>query len=502
MSPKLPSLNNLKIGRIASTLFLALFALAYLLPRVSTATDDPLRKSLVKIFTTIQNPNYFEPWRVGPEENVSGSGCVISGNRILTNAHVVSNEIFIQVLKDGDTKKYTAKKIFVAHDCDLAILRVEDPKFFKGTKPVKFGGVPSLKDQVAVYGYPVGGEELSITEGEVSRIEVIPYSHSMRYLLGIQTNAAINPGNSGGPVFSRKKMVGVAFQGYNAMVAQNTGYIVPVQLVQRFLDQIKAGSYSPVPTLGLYTEFMENDALRNYYGMAPDQTGLLVSKVIYGSSAWGHVQENDILLSIDGYPIANDGTIYFRKGERVNFQYPLCLHRIGENMVLDVLRDQKPLKLTVTLKADARLVPLVKYDTDPTYFIFGGLVFTPLCANYFQTSKASFSGFMPLYFEGLPSEDRKQVVIISHILSHEINKGYGPRYTNLVVQKVNGVPITEMKDLIQAFEKPQDGKHIIEIVNPVEVGTRIVLDATRSKQATEEILSKNNIPSDRSQDLK
>jgi S1-C subfamily serine protease len=477
-------------------------ALYLLCPNLSNATDDPLRKSLVKIFTTIQNPNYYEPWRTGPQEDISGSGCIISGNRILTNAHVVSNEIFIQVLKDGDSKKYTAKKEFVAHDCDLAILKVDDPNFFHGTHPVKFGGLPFLKDKVAVYGYPVGGEELSITEGEVSRIEVIPYSHSMRNLLGIQTDAAINPGNSGGPVFSHKKLVGVAFQGYNAVVAQNTGYIVPVQLVQRFLKQTKKGSYSPVPVLGIYTETMENDSLRKYYGLKSDQTGVLVSKVIYGSSAWGQVQENDVLLSIDGYPISNDGTLHFRKGERLNFQYPICLHREGDKLALKILRDKKPMKISPVLKGDARLIPLVKYDTDPTYFIFGGLVFMPLTSNYFQTTKSPPSEFMPLYFNGLPSENQKQIVIISHILSHEINKGYGPKYANLEVKKVNGVPITEMKDLITAFGKPQDGRHVIEIDNPVEVGTKIVLDASTAQQATREILAKNNIPSDRSQDLK
>ncbi len=483
------------------SLFLLVLSILLPLPH-AVAGEDSLRQSLVKIFTTIQNPNYYEPWRVGPQENVSGSGCIISGHRILTNAHVVSNEIFIQVLKDGDAKKYTAKKIYVAHDCDLAILKVDDPKFFRGTKPVKFGKLPFLKDKVSVYGYPLGGEDLSITDGNVSRIEVIQYSHSTRNLLGIQTDAAINPGNSGGPVFSHKKLVGVAFQGYNAAVAQNTGYIVPVQLIQRFLKQVKKGNYSPVPTLGLFAEPMENDALRAYYGMKPDQTGLLVSQVIYRSSAWDKLQENDVLLSIDGFTIANNGTIPLRKGERLNFQYPLCLHKIGDQMVFKILRDKKPLKVSVTLKEDARLVPFVKYDVDPTYFIFGGLVFTPLNSNYLQISKEPPTEFLPLYFDGLPSENRKQVILLSHILSHEINKGYGSRYANLVIQKINGVPITEMKDLIRAFENPKDGRHVIEFDNPVEVGTKIVLDAAKAPQATLDILAKNNIPSDRSQDLK
>src|ERR1044071_7987907 len=104
---------------------LFIFIPLFFLPGVLKAGDDSLRKSLVKIFTTIQNPNYYEPWRVDAQQDISGSGWIISGHRILTNAHVVSNQISIKVLKEGDSKKYTAKREFVAHDCDLAILKVD-----------------------------------------------------------------------------------------------------------------------------------------------------------------------------------------------------------------------------------------------------------------------------------------------------------------------------------------------------------------------------------------
>src|SRR5271154_4150872 len=106
----------IKLKRLAFLLLLALLAGGPL-----HAGQDPLRKSVVKIFTAAQRPNYYEPWRVGTEENFSGSGCILPGHLILTNAHVVSDQIFIQVLKDGDTQKYTAKEVAVAHDCDLAI---------------------------------------------------------------------------------------------------------------------------------------------------------------------------------------------------------------------------------------------------------------------------------------------------------------------------------------------------------------------------------------------
>jgi S1-C subfamily serine protease len=463
---------------------------------------DLLQKSLVKIFTTAQEPDYYEPWRVQPQHSMSGSGCVIAGNRILTNAHVVANAIFIQVLKDGDSKKYLAHQEFVAHDCDLALLKVDDPDFFKGTLPASFGTLPFKRDKVAVYGFPLGGEELSITEGVVSRIEIATYSHSMRNLLEVQTDAAINPGNSGGPVFKDRKMVGVAFQGYSGAVAQNTSYFVPITLVERFLRVVKQGSYKGIPALGVYCEAMENDSLRDEFGMKPGQTGILVSKVIYGSSAWDHLKENDVILSIDGFAIGNDRTVAFRKGERINFAYPLCLHQIGDSMEFKILRDKKPMTLSLTLKEDVHLVPLVAYDVQPTYFIFDGLIFTPFNLNFPGISSDTPSELKALYFHGLPSPERKEVVLLNHILSNEINKGYDQQFTELIVSKVNGHPISEMKDLIAAFADPKDGRHLIEIDKPKEVGTKIVLDAASSAKASAEILDQYGIPSDRSPDLK
>ncbi len=474
----------------------------FLVPGLSSAGNDPLDKSLVKIFTTMQDPNFYEPWRIGSPQYVSGSGCVLPGNRILTNAHVVSNAIFVEVLKEGDSKKYIAKREFVAHDCDLAILKVNDPKFFQGTQPVTFGDLPFKRDKVAVYGFPVGGEELSITEGVVSRIEVSTYAHSMRSILDVQTDAAINPGNSGGPVFKDKKMVGVAFQGYNGAVAQNTGFFVPVPIIKRFLTEIKKGSYQGIPTLGIYTETMENDSLRDYYGMKPDQTGILITEVLYQSSAWNLLKKNDVLLSIDGYPIANDATISFRKGERIHFQYPLDLRQMGDKIKLKVLRDKALLDVEVVLKPELRLIPLVQYDVKPTYFIFDGLVFTPFNTNYPGITKDTPTDLKLLYFHGLPSENRKQVVLLNHVLAHSINQGYDSKYSNLIVTQVNGHNISEMKDLIAAFNDPQDGRHVIKIDKAAEVGTTILLDAAKSKQASDEILDQYDIPSDRSPDLK
>src|SRR4029079_13182777 len=102
--------------------------------------------------------------------------------------------------KAGEPQKYRARVEFVAHDCELAVLTVDDPEFFQGVKPLKLGELPRQRDKIAAYGFPAGGDDLSITEGTVSRVELTRYTHSDLDLLAVQTNAAITPGNSGGPV--------------------------------------------------------------------------------------------------------------------------------------------------------------------------------------------------------------------------------------------------------------------------------------------------------------
>jgi S1-C subfamily serine protease len=180
-------------------------------PTNSETPSPAVERSVVKVFSTVRAPDPFRPWTKQEPKEISGSGAIIRGKRILTNAHVVlyASEVQVQANQAGDRVSATVEAI--APGIDLAILKVDDESMFNSRPPLAFrNSLPDAKDAVMVYGYPTGGTSLSITKGIISRIEFNGYTPSVAGLR-IQIDAAINPGNSGGPAFVGNEMVGLAF---------------------------------------------------------------------------------------------------------------------------------------------------------------------------------------------------------------------------------------------------------------------------------------------------
>ncbi|EFN53636.1 hypothetical protein CHLNCDRAFT_58432 [Chlorella variabilis] len=191
-------------------------------------TGDHLMEAVVKVFTVHSEPNFSLPWQRKRQFSSSGSGFVIAGRRLLTNAHCVDHHTQVKVKRRGSDTKYVAQVLAIGMECDIALLTVEDESFWQGLEAVHFGGLPLLQDSVTVIGYPIGGDTMSVTSGVVSRIEVTGYAHGAAELLGIQVDAAINSGNSGGPAFNdRGECVGIAFQSLKNEDTENISYIIP-----------------------------------------------------------------------------------------------------------------------------------------------------------------------------------------------------------------------------------------------------------------------------------
>ena len=110
---------------ILALIFTVSVAFGHLSPAQGGEQQD-LAKSVVLIRSIEQDFDYVTPWKhKGMREGI-GSGFVVEGKRILTNAHNVSNCKYIELRKENTAKRYAARVAFIGHDCDLAVLTVDD----------------------------------------------------------------------------------------------------------------------------------------------------------------------------------------------------------------------------------------------------------------------------------------------------------------------------------------------------------------------------------------
>jgi S1-C subfamily serine protease len=124
------------------------------------AEGQDIEDSVVKLNVTARAPDFFRPWTKAAPSKGSGSGVVIAGSRILTNAHVVmhASEVLVQLRKGGD--QHPAKVTAIAPGIDLAIVELSDPSALEGVAAVELAtDLPQIKSQVSVYGYPQGGDD-------------------------------------------------------------------------------------------------------------------------------------------------------------------------------------------------------------------------------------------------------------------------------------------------------------------------------------------------------
>jgi S1-C subfamily serine protease len=467
------------------------------------ASPGRVGDSVVKVYTTRQLPSFGDPWAAGTVDSLTGSGCAIAGRRILTSAHVVSDRTFVAVRRSGDAEKYEARVVHASHEADLALLAVDDEAFWAGLGELPLGPLPPLQGEVLVHGFPSGGDTMSVTRGVVSRVEHQLYLHATRELLAGQIDAAINPGNSGGPVTRDGRLVGIVMQ--NDLDADNVGYMVAVSVIQHFLADVADGRLDGIPALGIDWQPVENRDLRELYGLSPGRTGVLVTRVVPGSTAEGALRRGDVLTALGDLPVGGDGTVEFRARERTSLSYGVERLQVGEPVHLELLRDGRTIPLDLPLKAggwNTSVVAAGDYDRPPTYFVFGGLVFCPLTLSYLESWGEEWSIDAPANLlaelERAPSVAGEEVVVLVRVLASAISEGYHD-LADEVVSSVDGVRPRNFAHFVQLVE--QGDSRFLRLSYRAD-SRELVLRRDKARAASPGILARYGIPADRSPELR
>ena len=461
--------------------------------------QDP-DKSVVLIRSLKQDFDYVTPWKRKDMAQTSGSGFIIAGERILTNAHNIGNSRYVELRKENIAMRYPARIVFVGHDCDLAILSVDDKSFFEGTQALELAGIPQVNSTVSTYGFPVGGDRISVTEGVVSRIEADTYAHSgADSHLVIQTDAAINPGNSGGPVIQEGKVVGVAFQGLRE--ADNIGYMIPTTVIEHFLKDVDDGQYDGFGSMGaIFYPGLHNASYRDYLKVPPNEDGVVVIDTIMHSSIESILLPGDVMTQIDDYNIDNDGMIQ-KYGLRLSISEVIESKQIGETLQLTFFREGELNRTTATIALNRPVFEQARqYDKPPPYVCFAGLVFVPATRNFLETWGSRWPREIPFYLRYLfahsiqlnTDRQRKEYVVLSAVMSDEVN-AYADEFKNKVVESIDGIDIHNLNDIIDSLKESGNSFYTISFLGDNRI---LRIDAEKARQRHQTILEKYNIPAE------
>jgi serine protease Do len=290
-------------------------------------------------FREFFGPELYERFfrRRAPREEVraAGSGVIVDARGfILTNAHVVENAADIEV-RLSDDRKFAAKVVGRDPKTDLAIVKI-DPGTSK--LPVAELG-DSDKLRIGQWAIAIGnpfGLDRTVTVGIISatgrtRVGVATYEAF------IQTDASINPGNSGGPLLNLDgRVIGIN----TAIVSsgQGIGFAIPINMVREIMTQLIDKGRVVRGWLGISIQDLTDDLAASFG--ASNKGGVLVADVMKDSPAEAAgIKAGDIVVDLGGTPVK----------EVTDLQKRVAAIPPGQSVVITVLRDRKPTKLTIKI---------------------------------------------------------------------------------------------------------------------------------------------------------
>jgi S1-C subfamily serine protease len=470
----------------------ASLALAVLILTAAAARAAGPEDSVVKVFSVVRAPNPIRPWaRQNPIE-ISGSGVVIEGRRVLTNAHLVlyAGEVSVQARHGG--KRFEAQVEAIGPGIDLAVLRLDDESFFRDRPPLSRAvGLPEVTAGVAVYGYPIGGTGLSITRGVVSRINY-DFLDDSTAALQIQVDAAINPGNSGGPALVDGRMIGLVY-GQD----ESIGYLLAGEEIDSFLADVKDGRYDGKPHLLDHFQGLENPALRARLGLADGVAGIMVRKPARADGAYP-LREGDVITRIGDRPIDDEGMVQVGEDLRLPFVYLVPKLARDGSLPLGVLRAGKTSGLDVPVAhGEHRLIR--DYTSEPQpYLVCGPLVFSPVLSQaipvYYRANPLLVADMGPMAtrrFDRPRFPGEELVVVTAPLLPHRMTRGYGDPFGQ-VVRDVDGVEVKGLRHLVELL---RDGRgEFLTFRFAGELSETLVFRREEFLGSTAELMAANGIP--------
>jgi S1-C subfamily serine protease len=436
-----------------------------------------VKSSVVRISSTQQTWNLWQPWEKNAPRRRRALAAIVGPQLVVTTAELVADATYLE-FESADGSRFTpARVIATDHEANLALLgpasEEQGATFFEGTVPFEISTPPAIGDSLKILQLEDNGLPI-LTEGTLQSVGTSPNLLPGQSFLTYRVKASMQSASSSYtlPVLNGRKLAGVLIS-YNSKDQRSD--VISTDILARFINESSEGSYSGFPSLGASVTRTEDSSFRQWLKLGDDQGGMYIRSIRKGGAAdRAGLLKGDVLLSVDGQQIDRRG--YY---EHPNYGSVSWGHLIrgekssGDTITLSLLRDGEPLELKATVESEddgARLVPSHLFNRAPNYLVKGGLVFQELSLPLLQSFGDDWRTRVPLNlldtYENPENyqDSMDRVVFLSGAIPTPATVGY-ERLRNLIVRKVNGSDIRDMKSLIRAFEDHDDELHTIEFAD-------------------------------------
>jgi serine protease Do len=377
-------------------------------------------------------------------QRASGSGVIVDPDGyIITNAHVIRGaqrlRVELSLPSDGRSilrspgRSVSAQLVGIDAETDLAVIKVDA----RNLPTLTFGDSDELSagQLVLAFGSPLGLNN-SVSLGVISSVarQLQPESP----MIYVQTDASINPGSSGGPLVDvRGRLVGI-----NTLIFSQSGgndglsFSAPSNIVRAVYDQIRKFGRVRRGEIGIRAQTITPELAT---GLQLTRTsGVILADVIPGSpAAQAGIRPGDIVLALDGKPMENGRQLHVNLYRRL----------IGDVITLDVLRENRTLKIAVAMTE--RHDPFASLQSaDPRQNLVPRLGILGVDLD-------------PRLATMLPVLRVKNGVVVASTAARGIDAREGGLATGDVVYAVNRKPVASVTELRSALDQLKSGDPVV-----------------------------------------
>ena len=244
-------------------------------------------------------------------------------------------------------------------------------------------------------------------------------------------------------------------------------------MISHFLKDVGDGRYQGFPQAGLRVVPLQNAAYRSYLKLPDDDIGARVDSVLPIPTTEKLIKPDDVVLKIGDFPVSSDSTILY-EGNRLSASFAFQMAQAGDEVPVKLWRQgqEAEVKLPVSVYRDDAAGGY-QYSAPPRFYVYGGLVFTPLTLDYIRNAgggrNSQDTSNNDLYYElyyrryETPESARREPVVLATVLSDAINANVNVRSRTLV-DKINGIRIEKLEDVIRAFQTSSGAYDVIEFL--------------------------------------